>query len=191
MVVASAAAGVIGTILTRRAPGLLLGFVLVAGTVAAALAVRPRGGRMILPVPALAYLVAALVSGVVFDRAAASSRTELAVGAAQWIANGFFAMALATGLAVVITAVRWYLWHRSGRDRAGRRPARAGPAQTGRRPRTGWEAPAEPGYPAGYAGPGRGRPGGASGTTEVWGEPGSRGTVPRPGSGPYNFSSGA
>jgi len=193
IVAASAAIGAVGTIMARRAPGFLLEILVVAGTVAAALAVRPRAGRMIFPVPALAYLVAALLSGVVFDRAADSSRTELALAAAQWVANGFFAMALATVLAVAITAVRWYVWHRrhldrpSARDQGRTAPAR--PAQAGRRSRTAWEAPAESGYPPGY--PGQRRPGGAAGATEVWGERGLRGTGPPPGSGPYNFSSGA
>ena len=39
--------------MTRSAPGFLLGLVVVAGTVIAALAVRPRAGRMIFPVPVL------------------------------------------------------------------------------------------------------------------------------------------
>jgi Domain of unknown function (DUF6542) len=175
IVVASAAIGAIATIVTRSAPGHPLGILVVAGTVAAALAVRPRAGWMILPVPALAYLVAALLSGVVFDRAADSSRTQLALAAAQWVANGFVAMALATVLAVAITTIRWFIWHRrhldrpSARDRG--RTAQARPAQAGRRSRTAWEDPAESGYPAGY--------------------PGQPGTGPQPGSGPYNFSSGA
>jgi hypothetical protein len=177
IVIASAAAGAIGTILTRREPGFLLELLVVAGTVAAALAVRPRAGRMLLPVPVLAYLVAALLSGVIFDRAADSSRTELALAATQWIASGFFAMALATALAVVIISVRWYFWHRAHRDKATARD---------RRSRTAWEAPAGSGYPAGQR-----RPGGAGDATQAWGEPGSRGSGPRPGSGPYNFSSGA
>ena len=108
---------------TRSAPGFLLGLFVVAGTVAAALAVRPRTGRMIFPVPVLSYLVAALISGVVFDRSVDSSKTALAVAAAQWIADGFFAMALATVLAVVIIAVRWFLWRRgrpTPRDPGGR-----------------------------------------------------------------------
>jgi hypothetical protein len=205
IVAASAAAGAIATILTRREPGFLLELLVVAGTVAAALAVRPRAGRMILPVPALAYLVAALLSGVIFDRAADSSRTELALAATQWIANGFFAMAFATALALVIVSVRWYLWHRAHRDktaardrapaaspgpaRTGSRPPRTGPDPGSRRSRTAWEAPAGSGYPAGYAD--QRRPGDAGDATQVWGEPGSRDAGPRPGSGPYNFSSGA
>ena len=239
IIVASAAVGAIVTMVTRSTPGFLLGFFVVAGTVTASLAVRPRAGRMIFPVPVLSYLVAALLSGIVFDRSADSSKTALAIGAAQWIADGFFAMALATALAIVITAARWFLWRRgrpttgdpgwpvppAGPTRTG--SARTGPARTGptladtvrasgtgpdgtaRQPRAGWEA-AEPGYPTGFAGPGRrqesgegtgpGAPGGPRGPgvspgRGVWGDPGSLGTGPRPspppGSGPYNFSSGA
>ena len=191
VIVASAAVGAILTMLARSAPGFLLGLFVVVGTVAASLAVRPRAGRMIFPVPVLSYLVAALLSGIVFDRSADSSKTALAIGAAQWIADGFFAMALATVLAVVITATRWFVWRR-GRPTTGdpgwpappAGPARTGPARTGptrtgptrtgparpgtvrasgtgregtaRQPRAGWE-PAEAGYPAGLAGPGRRR----------------------------------
>jgi len=39
-------------------------------------------------------------------------KTALAIGAAQWVANGFFAMTLATVLAVAIITTRWYLWRR-------------------------------------------------------------------------------
>ena len=163
---------------TRSVPGFLLGFFVVAGTVTASLAVRPRAGRMIFPVPVLSYLVAALLSGIVFDRSADSSKTALAIGAAQWIADGFFAMALATALAVVITVTRWFLWRR-GRPTTGdpgwpvppAGPARIGSARTGatradtvlasgtgregtaRQPRAGWET-AESGHPMGFAGPG-------------------------------------
>jgi hypothetical protein len=193
----------------RSAPGFLLGFFVVAGTVAASLAVRPSAGRMILPAPVLSYLVAALISGVVFDRTADSSNTALAISAAQWIANGFFAMVLATVLAVAIIAARWYLWRRrrpvlrdpaprdagwptpaAGPGRTG--PAPAGPGQAGRGrdgtgrdgtagpPRTGWENSAESGYPAGFAGPGSPRPGGEGGGPRARGDLGPRGTDPRP-----------
>ena len=237
IIIASAAIGAIATMVTRSAPGFLLGLFVVAGTVAAALAVRPRTGRMIFPVPVLSYLVAALVSGVVFDHSADSSKTALAIAAAQWIADGFFAMALATALAVAITAVRWFLWRRgrsatrdpgwpvpaAGPGRTG--PTRTGPTGTGpvrtgpsragtvqagagrdgapRPPRGAWETPTESGYPSGLPGPGspRGsgeaggprRPGapGALGGPGVWSDPGSHRTGPRPGSEPYNFSSGA
>ena len=215
IIVASAAIGATVTMVARSAPGFLLGLFVVAGTVAAALAVRPRTGWMIFPVPVLSYLVAALTSGVVFDRSVDSSNTALAVAAAQWVADGFFAMALATVLAVAIIAARWFLWRRRrptprdpgrpvGPTRTG--PGRTGPGRTGtvqagagrdgvpRPPRAAWETSTESGSPAGFAGPGSPRearrPGGPRGPG-VWGDPGSRGTGPRPGSEPYNFSSGA
>ena len=120
----------------RSAPGFLLGLCVVAGTVTASLAVRPRAGRLIFPVPVLSYLVAALISGVVFERPADLSKTALAIDSAQWIADGFFAMALATLLAVVITAARWFRWRR-GRPTAGD-PGLAGPPG---RPQQNWLRP--------------------------------------------------
>jgi hypothetical protein len=212
IIVGSAAIGAIATIATRSEPGFLLGLLVVAGTAAAALAVRPRAGWMILPVPVLSYLVAALVSGVVSVRSA-SSLTDLAIHAAQWVADGFFAMVLATVVAVAIVTARWYLWRRRRPARrdpgrpvpaAGSGRADAGRAATGRRAapsEPGYPAGPEPGYPAGQAGPAGprdprkiGKAGGAGG----WGDAGPRGTDPRPGPfpgrpgpGPYNFSSGA
>src|SRR5207248_11655246 len=135
IIVSSAAVGTIATMVSRSTPGFLLGFFVTAGTVAAALAVRPSAGRTIVPVPALAYLVAALISGVVFNRSAATSKAALAIGAAQWVADGFFAMVLATLLAITITVARWYLWRRS-RPVVGAR-AWSGPAPTPTRPPRG------------------------------------------------------
>ena len=210
IIVASAASGATATMVARSAPGFLLGFFVAAGTMAAALAVRPRTGWMIFPVPVLSYLVAALTSGVVFDRSVDSSNTALAVAAAQWIADGFFAMALATVLAVAIIVARWFLWrHRrpsprdpgwpapaTGPTRTG--PGRAGSVQPGagrdgapRPPRAAWETSSESGSPAGFAGPGSPREARRPRGPGIWGDPGSRGTGPRPGSEPYNFSSGA
>ena len=190
IIIGGAAIGAIATMVTRSVPGFLLGLLVVASTVAAALAVRPRAGRMIFPVPALAYLVAALISGMVYNRSADSSKTALALGAAQWIANGFFAMVLGTVLAIAITTARWYLWRRAqpaswdpgwqvpGDDTAWAGPAAAdtGPVRpdSGQRPRPTFHPSADP-------------PGGA--------RPGGTGPPPGPrsgsGSGPYNFSSGA
>jgi hypothetical protein len=184
IVVASAAVGTIATMVTRSTPGLLLGFFVVIGTVAAALAVRPRAGWMILPVPVLSYLVAALTSGIVHSQPAGLSTTALVVGAAQWVALGFFAMALATVLAVAITTARWYLWRR-------RRPARLdrgrpGPASAAAPPGT---------WPVGRPAPPSAAWGAPPGGFGDWGDASSRGggrrPGPRQGTGPYNFSSGA
>ena len=92
--------GAVATIVTKSQPGSVLGLFVLAGTVAAALTVQPRTGRLIFPVPALSYLIAALTAGAVYDRAA--DKTEIAVGAAQWIASGFFVMVLSTLLAIAL-----------------------------------------------------------------------------------------
>jgi hypothetical protein len=168
IVTASTALGASATMLTGKEPGSILGVFVIIGTLAAAVAVRPQAGRLILPVPALAYLVAAMVTGVIYDHSADLSKTALAVNAAQWIANGFFAMLLATILAVVVVTVRWILWRRS-------RPA-APPAGWPARPPANQDRTqpvvddyqTQPvlddyrglaGYPNPYGPPGRGEPG--------------------------------
>ena len=137
VIIGSAAIGALLTAVTGHAPGIALGVCLVAGTVAGALAIRPRTGYLILPVPAIAYLVAALIAGLIYNRSNDGSGTFLAVNGTQWIASGFIAMAVATGLAIVITAVRWRRFsslrdedYRTSHDRArgrasGRRADRA------------------------------------------------------------------
>jgi hypothetical protein len=235
LIVASTAIGAVATMATGRAPGFMLGVFVVIGTVVAALAVRPRAGRLIFPVPVLAYLVAALIAGIIYNRSDDSSKAAVAIGAAQWIANGFVAMAFATAAAIVLIAVRWFFWRR-GR-KAG--PARPGPVGgPGRRPQPdpaavdpryapenrGSRYPADnPGsrYPADYPGsgysadyPGSGYsadyPGSGysadyrsqdrtSAGGGNWDDERSPGSAPNyrrprpqaPGSGPYNFSSGA
>jgi hypothetical protein len=205
IVAASTALGASATMLTGKEPGSILGGFVIVGTVAAAVAVRPRAGRMIIPVPALSYLVAAMVTGVIYDRSADVSKTALAINAAQWIASGFFAMALATILAVVLVTVRWILWRRQ-------QPAAQAPGWSARppanqdRPQPGlddyWSpAPYETAY--GPAGPGEpGPPPAAPGAEGPWGSRAVRPDQQRPprtesrqarppGPGPYNFSSGA
>jgi hypothetical protein len=204
LIVACTAIGAVATMATGRPPGPVLGVFVVIGTVVAALAVRPRAGRLIFPVPVLAYLVGALVSGIIYNRSDDSSKTAVAIGAAQWIANGFVAMAFATVAAIVLIAVRWLFWRRR-RKGVGSGPARPGP---GRRPqpdpatavdaRYAAEYPGSgypgSGYPEGYRDQGRRRDGAGTGN---WNDerppaPGyGRPRPPAPGSGPYNFSSGA
>jgi hypothetical protein len=113
IIAAAAMIGAIATAVTGKQPGTLLGAAVLAGTVVAALTIQPRAGRIIFPVPVLCYLIAALAAGVSYDRSA--GRTALAIDAAQWIASGFFLMALATVLAIVIVAVRWLFQRRAGR----------------------------------------------------------------------------
>ena len=185
VIMASAAIGAVATVLTRTAPGHVLGVCVVVGTVVAALAVRPSAGRLIFPAPVLFFLIAAIASGIAYDRSAASSKTALAIDATQWIANGFFAMALATVLAIVLIAVRWSIWrHNAHVAAAAGRPRRDTGEIAGRGGRLdpgGWNDPGQlPQVPPGYQRPGQ-RPG--------W-RPDPR-AGPPPGSGPYNFSSGA
>ena len=115
LVVGGAAAGLLGTLLAGREPGLVLGIFLLAGTAAGALAVRPRAAYLIIPVPALAYLAAAIVAGLVHDRATDTSHTAVVISAAQWIASGFLAMSAATLLAIVVAVVRGVAARRAGR----------------------------------------------------------------------------
>jgi hypothetical protein len=184
VIVGSALIGAIATMVTKSQPGSVLGLFVLAGTVAAALTVQPRTGRLIFPVPALSYLVAALASGVAYDRSA--NKTQIAVGAAQWIASGFFVMVLATLLAVALTTVRWFMWRRDQRDPVAADWSDPDPVAPGSR--TGLRPQAGPPRP----------PGTYPGTQPTQWRPGSQETRgrdqrsgPRPDQGPYNFSSGA
>lgn len=100
------ALGVLATIITGREPGAVLGAFLVAGTLIACLAVRTDAVHLMIPVPALTYLAAGLIAGLVHDRAAISSRSALAASALQWIASGFLAIAAATIVALALTTAR-------------------------------------------------------------------------------------
>jgi hypothetical protein len=114
LVIGGALAGLLGTVVTGSDPGVILGIFLLAGTAAGALAVHPRAAYLIIPVPALAYLAAAIVAGVIHDHGADTSQTALAISAAQWIASGFVAMTAATLLAIAVAAVRWAAQRRRG-----------------------------------------------------------------------------
>jgi hypothetical protein len=118
IVTGAALLGAIVSVLVGGQPGLALGILVIAGTVAATIAVEPRTVYRIIPAPALAYLVAASVAGLINDRAIDTSHTAVAISAAQWVANGFVAMTVATSLAIVISAVRWAL-SRRGRPYGG------------------------------------------------------------------------
>ncbi len=194
VIVGSAMIGAIATIVTKSQPGSVLGLSVLAGTVAAALTVQPRTGRLIFPVPALSYLIAALGAGVVYDRSA--DKTQIAVGAAQWIASGFFVMVLATLLAIALTTVRWFMWRR---DQAGPVPPDwPDPGRAAPRPQPGPARPpgTSPGTQPTQWRPGSQGTGGQDQRSRPYPEPGpGRGPDQRPrsrhGSGPYNFSSGA
>jgi hypothetical protein len=149
IVIGCAVLGAAATVTAGSEPGSALGVLVSAGTVAGALAVRPRAVYMIIPVPALAYVVAASAAGMIHDPAAGASRTALATSAAQWTAGGFVPMTTATVAAIAITAVRRQRRRRGARSaglaaRPGRprgtqpdpaaRRAQPAPAPAGRSP---------------------------------------------------------
>jgi hypothetical protein len=133
IVVASVAIGLLLTLLAGGEPGWLLGAFLIVGTVSAVLSVRPTAAHLIIPVPAFAYLVGAMIAGYVHDRGVDTSHTALAVSAVQWIAGGFFWMTAATLLAIAATAARNPRRLRGrgvpARRRQAARPARRPPAR--------------------------------------------------------------
>ncbi len=117
IVIAAAVIGTAVTAGTHHAPGYLLGGFVVAGTLAAALAVRPRAVYLLIPVPPLAYMVGALTAGLIHQQSAGPGSSGLTVSVAQWIADGFVTMVAATALAAVIAIIRW-LGHRNARPAA-------------------------------------------------------------------------
>jgi hypothetical protein len=127
IVISGAALGALVTAATGSAPGLALDVFVIGATAAAVLAVRPRSVYLIIPVPALSYLVAATAAGLVdiHGQAAGASLATLAVGAAQWMASGFLAMTAATLLAIAAAVARWSL-RRYGPRGPGYPPSNAG-----------------------------------------------------------------
>jgi len=117
LVAVAAGLGALLTIVTGSDPGFLLGLVVVLGTLAASVAVDARRAYLVIPAPALAYLVAGILVGVIHDRATDTSHTMLAINAARWVASVFLGMVVATALAVVITVGRRL---RSGRGTGSR-----------------------------------------------------------------------
>ena len=99
--------GALITVISGSEPGWVLGVLLVISTAIGGLAVTRRMAYLVIPVPAIAYTVAAFVTGYIHDRSIDTSRTALAASAVQWIAGGFFAMTAATLVAIAIVAGRW------------------------------------------------------------------------------------
>ena len=108
-IIAAALLGAVVTAISSRDPGPTLGVFILAGTAVAASVVRLRSVYIIFPVPALAYVSAAVIAGLIHDRATDTSNTALTLNGVQWIASGFVAMTAATILAIVVAAGRW-LW---------------------------------------------------------------------------------
>jgi hypothetical protein len=137
---------VAGTLVTGSEPGFLLGFLIIVGSVVAALVIRRRSVYLLIPLPALLLFLAAVLTGAVKDSSIDTSKAELGVSFLQWIADVFFPICAATILVLVIAAGRWLFSRQlvagqfrsyGGRGGAepGPRAAPAGPrADRGRRP---------------------------------------------------------
>jgi hypothetical protein len=106
---AAALLGVLGTLLTGSEPGKLLSYLLIIGSVLAAVGIRRRSLYLLIPLPALTFFVCAVITGAVKDSNIDTSKTELGLTFLQWIAGVFFAMCAATILVLLIGAGRWLL----------------------------------------------------------------------------------
>lgn len=115
IVTAGAAAGAVATLIAGTEPGTVLGVALVAGALAGAFVVHPRAAYRLVPVPAIAGFAAALLAGVVHDRAMDTSRTVLALNALGWMAGAFATMAVATVVTLVVAVARHIWYNRSQR----------------------------------------------------------------------------
>jgi hypothetical protein len=142
-VIGGALVGTMITVLAGSTPGLALGVFTVAGTIAGALAVRPRSAHVIVPVPALAYVVLATMAGLIHDQAAQSSTTALAVNLAQWVASGFVTIIICTVVAIGIAIVR----RRGKPGTPGTEGTRRGPSGRGVPPTDRGLSPSDRGLP--------------------------------------------
>jgi hypothetical protein len=123
-VVFGALVGGLLTVIAGFEPGWLLGLFVIVATVAATTAVRRTSTYLVIPVPALAYFVVAVVAGLIHDRSVDTSRAILLVNAVQWSSDGFPWMFLATLIAIAITVGRWLMTGRAGYRDGGFRLAR-------------------------------------------------------------------
>ena len=123
-------AGTILTIVMGQEPGFLLGLGLVLGSVAATAAVRRGGAHKFIPLPALAYLVAATLAGMAHDSTNLTTSRQFLLDFLTWIGGSFVAVTASTILVVLIALTRWLL---SGRLVSGQLPA-TGPTRAQARP---------------------------------------------------------
>jgi hypothetical protein len=137
IIAACAALGALASIVLGR-PGAALGLLILGGTVAAGLVVSPRAAYKIIPAPALAYVAAAVLAGLVRDHALATSKTAISLIAVQWIAGGYRWMIVATTLAILLTVARWWSDRRITTDHSRRgRGSPEGRTRTARSPDAG------------------------------------------------------
>ena len=101
--------GIVLTVLAHSEPGNLLGFFVIIGSLAAVLGVRRGAVHLFFPVPALAFFVAAIPAGLVYDRHIALSKAGLAATFPQWVAGIFWPAVVATILVLLVGGGRWLL----------------------------------------------------------------------------------
>ena len=107
-----AGAALIGVLLSLAAgkdPGMLLGFFVIVGSIAAVLGIRRNLVYLVFPAPALTLFVSAILLGKIHDAKLSSSTAGLASGFAQWIAGIFVPAMLATVIVVLVGGGRWLL----------------------------------------------------------------------------------
>jgi hypothetical protein len=139
LLVAGTAVGVVVTLVAGQEPGGLLGFFIIVGAIAATLCIRPGKVYLLFPAPALAFFVAAVVTGKVHDAKLGSSTAGLGAGFTQWVAGIFFPAVVATIIVLLVGGGRWLLGRQlvSGKSplSAGQpAPGRPRPAPRDRRP---------------------------------------------------------
>jgi hypothetical protein len=98
--------GAIGTVITKRDPGFLLGLLIIMGSIVAALGIQRRTSYLIIPLPAITYLVLAGLTGAYHDRGIDTSKEAYGLSFLQWIGSGFFAISVATIAVLLVFGVR-------------------------------------------------------------------------------------
>jgi hypothetical protein len=109
MLVAATLLGIVFTLFAGSEPGFMLGLFITVGSVAAALGVRRGSVYLVFPLPAIAFFVAAVITGKVKDSSLTASTAGLGAAFLQWTADIFFPMAIATILVLIVGGVRWLL----------------------------------------------------------------------------------
>ena len=132
---AGATVGVIVTLIAGQAPGGVLGFFIIVGTIAAALCIKRGKVYLLFPAPALAFFVTAIVTGKVHDAKFGSSTASLGAGFTQWVAGIFFPAVVATIIVVLIGGGRWLLGRQLVTGQSPLSEGRAGPAKPRPAPR--------------------------------------------------------
>jgi len=140
VLVAGTLLGIIVTLVAGQEPGDLLGLFIIVGTIAAVLGIQRSKVYLLFPMPALAFFVAAIVTGKVHDAKLGSSTTGLGAGFTQWIAGIFFPAVVATIVVLLFGGGRWLF----GRHLvSGQSPLSAGwPGPGNARPAPGSRRPA-------------------------------------------------